>query len=224
MTLHDSPTQAGITDGNGNGAGNGAAPVQPPAPERPPSSKGTSIRLAMIVPALGLIILIIFIAAEAISPPTGQLATTRPPSIVAGGLHGVAGTALLKSITVSGQPPGNVLAAISVPRGTAVVSHVNNTAAVGQYDAQVVMSVGATQGALRVFFATAMKQQGWQVFSQGPASHDPGGLEVLGKMAGSDGHYWDMGAIVELTKFPAGAPPTGVTHFTVRLFQVPENS
>ena len=52
-----------------------------------------------------------------------------------------------------------------------------------------------------------------------PAKNDPGALEVLGKLAGSDGYYWDMGATVRATTFSPGGPARGVTHFTVRLFQ-----
>jgi hypothetical protein len=209
MTLHDAPAEAPVTNGNGHA----------PLPQRPASGKGTSIRLAMIVPAFGLLILIIFIVAEALSPPTSQLSNVKATTIVAGGLHGVAGAPLLKSITVSGQPPSNILAAVSIPTGSAIVSHQNNTAAVGEYDAQVSFRVNATQGALQTFFAVAMKKQGWQVYSQGPASHNPGAFEVLGKQAGLDGHYWEMGATISATTFPTGGSPTGQTQFTVRLFQ-----
>ena len=52
--------------------------------------------------------------------------------------------------------------------------------------------------------------------------HDPGALEVLGKKAGSDGFFWEMGAVVSATTFGADAPPAGQTDFTVRLFQVPD--
>ena len=64
-----------------------------------------------------------------------------------------------------------------------------------------------------------MKHQGWQVFDKGPAANDPGALEVLGKLAGSDGYYWEMGATIPPTTFPSGGPARGVTDFTVRLFQ-----
>ena len=67
-----------------------------------------------------------------------------------------------------------------------------------------------------------MKPQGWQISDQGAARNDPGALEVLGKLAGSDGYYWEMGATVNATTFPAGGPPVGPRHFTVRLFQVPD--
>ena len=223
MTLHDSPpTGAGDAPG-GNGHGphdDGFESV----PLRPAASRRTSIRLAMIVPGLGLLILAIFITAEALSPPTNEQATVPPRTLVAGGLHGVAGATDLRSITVNGEPPANIVSAVSVPQGAVVVSHINNTAAVGQYDAQVTLRVDASQGALHTYFATVMKKQGWQIFSQGPASHDPGGIEVLGKQAGDDGFFWEMGATVQPTVFPNGGPPAGTTDFTVRLFQVPDIS
>ena len=56
-----------------------------------------------------------------------------------------------------------------------------------------------------------MKAQGWQIFGTGPADHDPGAFEVLGKKAGSDGFYWEMGAVVSATTFGPDAPPAGQT-------------
>ena len=102
------------------------------------------------------------------------------------------------------------------------VSHQNNTAGAGQYDAQVTFSSTDSQAALIAFYAADMKSQGWQISDQGAARNNPGALEVLGKLAGSDGYYWEMGATVNATTFPAGGPPRGTTHFTVRLFQVPD--
>ena len=67
-----------------------------------------------------------------------------------------------------------------------------------------------------------MKSQGWQIVDQGAARNDPGALEVLGKLAGSDGYYWEMGATVNATTFRPVDRPRGTTHFTVRLFQVPD--
>jgi hypothetical protein len=72
---------------------------------------------------------------------------------------------------------------------------------------------------LLTFFASAMKEQGWQVFDRGPAANDPGATEVLGKLAGTDGWYWDMGAIIPPTSFGPGAPAGGQTDVTIRLYQ-----
>ena len=55
---------------------------------------------------------------------------------------------------------------------------------------------------------------------RGPAANNPGALEVLGKLAGSDGYYWEMGAVIPPTTFSAGGPAHGQTDYTVRLFQV----
>ena len=97
-----------------------------------------------------------------------------------------------------------------------------NSGAAGEYDEQIELTSDASQGAMRTFYLDDMKAQGWQIFEAGPADHDPGALEVLGKKAGSDGFYWEMGAVVSATTFGADAPPAGSTHFTIRLFQVPD--
>ncbi len=64
-----------------------------------------------------------------------------------------------------------------------------------------------------------MPLQGWQVFDRGPALHHPGAVEILGRLAGSDGYYWEMGAVVAPTRFPRGGPPRGETEVTIRLLQ-----
>ncbi len=65
-----------------------------------------------------------------------------------------------------------------------------------------------------------MKLRGWQVFDRGPAAHNPGAFEILGKLAGSDGYYWEMGATISPTSFRPGGPPRGQTDFTIRLLQL----
>ena len=42
---------------------------------------------------------------------------------------------------------------------------------------------------------------------------------MLGKLAGTDGYYWEMGATISPTTFGTGAPARGMTNFTIRLFQ-----
>src|SRR5580698_529695 len=193
-------------------------------PVRPPTSSGFNLRYAMIVPGLGVLILALFIGAAFL--------TTNPvqPTHTSTATHGVDGTVLraeparidLAAITVSGEPPGNIVNAVSVPVGSVLLSHQNNSAAADQYDQQIGLRSDASQGALETFYQKDMKSQGWQIFEVGPADHDPGALEVLGKLAGSDGFYWEMGAVISATSFGTNAPAAGDTQFTVRLFQVPD--
>jgi hypothetical protein len=210
MTLHDAaPRQVAASDGG--------------EPPRPPPRKAYSMRLAMIVPGIGLLILVLFIGAEFLT--SNPVQTTRTST----GAFSVPGTPLraepavhaLKVITVSGQPPGNIINAASIPEGSTRTSFTNTSAASqGAYDAQITLRDNQSQAALENFYRLVMKKQGWQIVSTGPADHVTGGLEVLGKKAGSDGFYWEMGAVISPTSFGAGTPSTGATSFSLELIQV----
>jgi len=211
MTLHD--TETGLREGR-------AARE----PRRPPTPGGFSMRPAMIVVGLAGLILVVFVAIGIVSsqspaPVSHSDAAMAVPGV---GVRATHAAELLSPIVSAGQPPNNILNAVDVPVGSVRVSHQNNSAEADQYDSQVVFRSGDSQAALLAFFAADMKLQGWQIFDRGAAADDPGALEVLGKLAGSDGYYWEMGATVDATTFTPGGPPHGVTHFTVRLFQVPD--
>jgi hypothetical protein len=193
-------------------------------PPRPPPRPGFSLKLAMIVPGLGALILIAFIAAEFL--------TTNPvqPTKTAAHSFSVPGTPLradpavhaLKAITVSGQPPGNIINATSIPAGATRTSYENNSQAAQEYDAQITLQIDQSQGAVENFYTKDLKKQGWSIFSTGPAEHVAGGLEVLAKKAGSDGFYWELGAVISPTSFGGNAPAAGTTSFTLELVQEPD--
>jgi len=193
-------------------------------PVRPPTGAGFNLKWAMIVPGLGVLILAIFIGASFLtSNPVQQIKTgTASINVSGSALQAVPARLDLTPIIKSGQPPGNIINATDVPKGSVRLSWQNNSAAAQQYDAQIQLRSNASQGALESFFRRDMKAQGWQIFEVGPADHDANAIEVLGKLAGSDGFYWEMGAVINPTTFGAHAPPTGDTQFTVRLFQVPD--
>jgi hypothetical protein len=159
------------------------------------------------------------VSSQSPAPVTHSDAAVAVPGV---SLRATPAVRLLSPIVTAGQPPNNILNAVDVPTGSVRVSHQNNSGDADQYDSQVTFRSGDSQAALLSFFAADMKLQGWQIFDRGGAANDPGALEVLGKLAGSDGYYWEMGATVNATTFTPGGPPRGVTHFTVRLFQVPD--
>jgi hypothetical protein len=221
MTLHgtDSDTDAGAGAGAPTGAGGKGG--RPSRPQRPAVPGGISMRPAMVVLGLAVLILVVFITIGFVTAQSPQpVKTSAAPSTVAGTpLKAKEAARLLSPIIIEGEPPANILNAVSVPVGSVRISHQNNAAGSGQYDAQVTFRSDNSQGALLAFFAADMKQQGWQVFDQGPAADAAGSLEVLGKLAGTDGYYWEMGATIPPTTFGHGAPAAGWTTFTVRLFQ-----
>ena len=203
------------TNGGGGDAG---------APQRPPTRAGYNIRLAMIVPAIGAVILIAFIAAEFLTsnPIQPTKTSTRTFSVPGTPLQARPAVTDLKVITVSGEPPGNIINAVSVPVGARRVSYQNNTASAQEYDAQITLRANESQAAVLTFYKLVLKKQDWQIFSSGPADHHPGSLEVLAKKAGSDGFYWQLGAVVSATTFGADSPAAGSTSFTIELFQQPD--
>jgi hypothetical protein len=190
-------------------------------PLRPPTPGGFSIRPAMIVVGLAVLIVAVFVTLAILSSHSpAPVKTSAAPSVVPGStLRAEPAADALKPIVGSGEPPSNIVNAVSVPVGSVRISHQNNAAGAGQFDAQVTLRSADSQGALLAFFAATMHQDGWQVFDKGAAANNPGALEVLGKLAGTDGYYWEMGATIPPTTFGHGAPPAGETHFTVRLLQ-----
>ncbi len=211
MTLHDTDTDTELV-------GEGASPLRP---QRPASAGGISMRPAMIVLGLAVLILAVFVTIGIVTSQSPQpVRTSSAPSAVSGTpLRAAVAAGLLSPIIIEGEPPNNILNAVSVPVGSVRLAHQNNAAGSGQYDAQVTFRSDDSQATLLTFFAADMKEQGWQVFDKGAAANDPGALEVLGKLAGTDGYYWQMGAVIAPTTFGQGAPPAGWTSFTIRLFQ-----
>ena len=218
MTPHDS------------GAGTlrtGALKLEPeaaPAPVRPRTSTGNSLRPAMVVLGLAVLILGLFAGLGlATSHQNAAVHTNTAPRAVPGStLLAVPAAHVLSVIIKGGEPPSDIVDAVSVPADSVRVSQQNNSGSAAQFDSQIGLRATDSQGALLTFFASDMRQQGWQIFDRGPAANDPGATEVLGKLAGSDGWYWEMGAVISPTTFGPGAPPAGQTDVTIRLFQQPD--
>jgi hypothetical protein len=207
MTVHDTDTRL-------------AEPAES-APLRPPTPGGFSIRPAMVVLGLAVLIVGAFVTLGILSSHSpAPLKTAGTPSAVPGStLRAEPAAVALRPIVGLGEPPSNIINAVTVPVGSVRISHQNNAAGAGQFDAEVTLRSGASQGALLAFFAAAMHQQGWQVFDKGAAANNPGALEVLGKLAGTDGYYWELGVTIPPTTFGHGASVRGETDFTVRLLQ-----
>jgi hypothetical protein len=194
------------------------------APLRPPTRGGVSMRPAMIVLGLAVLIIVLFVSLSlATSSQPAPVRTKSAPQTVSGSnLKATPAAKALAPIIKAGQPPDNIINAVDIPVGAVRLSSLNNAGESGQYDSQVSLRSDASQGALLAFYASDMKSQGWQVFDRGPAANDPNALEVLGKLAGTDGYYWEMGVTVQPTTFGKGAPASGDTTFTVRLLQEPD--
>jgi len=224
MTLYEPPAGT-VTNGpaaNGSAANGPGTNGSAPEPRRPPKPGGISMRPAMVVLGIAVLILGAFVLLGIASPPppTPVRHTGSASAVPGSTLKAEAAAGLLAPIVQAGDPPANIVNAVFVPVGSTRISHQNNSGGLSEYDAQVQFRSNASQAELLTFFASDMKLQGWQVFDRGPAANEANTFEVLGKLAGTDGYYWEMGASIAPTTFPAGGPAQGQTDFTVRLFQV----
>ena len=168
------------------------------------------MRPAMIVVGLAALILVLFVTIGIVSTQSPAPVKHSDAAVAVPGRQ-PAGRARRRTCSrrssTAGEPPTNILNAVSVPAGSVRISHQNNSAGAGQFDSQVTFRSDDSQAALLAFYAADMKPQGWQVFDRGAAANDPGALEVLGKLAGSDGYYWEMGATVTPRRSARAARP-----------------
>ena len=204
---------------------------EPPAAEAaatpvPPPRTTPGMRPAMIVVGLAAVLVLGLIVVGAFSDhgPGSRSTPTRDLGKVSGtSLLAVPALHALGPIEQPGQPPNNVLRALTVPAGATVVSSADNTSDNG-YDEQVTFSSTASEAELLTFFSNELPRLGWKIESIGPATGITGSQQVLGQLAGSDGYFWEAGAVISPTIFPPGGPADGVTRFTLRLIQVSDDN
>lgn len=189
-------------------------PPVPAIPARP----GPGLRPAMLVAGIAVVLMLLFGVGAAVSNGGGTSPPPDHPTAVSGtSLRAVPGAPALRAIEQGGEPPPDIVDAVTLPAGSVAGAVAHNQ--VDGFDAQVRFSVDATQAAVISFYRSELRRFGWHVSGSGPATGVPGGVEVLGVKAGSDGWYWELGAVVSPTTF-AGTRNT--TPFLLRLFQVPD--
>jgi hypothetical protein len=177
---------------------------------------------AAIVLGLATLVLLVFAGGAALFRATPAKAPAKSTKTVAGTtLRATGALDALAPIVSAGQPPGNVLNAVTVPAGARRLSHINYAGEASQYDEAVTFSVAGTEAAVIDFYKVEMKRDGWQIESTGPADHQPG-IEVLGQIAGDDGWFWEMGTVVEPSTFGAHGTGAASTQFSLRLIQEPD--
>jgi hypothetical protein len=185
---------------------------------RPPAKK-VSMKPAMLVGALAVVIVVAFSVGAVLTR------TAAPPARLPHGPRTVPGSALravaakpqLSVIEHDGEPPANVLNAIALPAGSARGSW-SNPGLGSTFDEEVSFSVDASEAAVLGFYKTELKRLGWRVVSSGAATRQPGS-QVVAQIAGDDGFYWQLGVVVSPSTF-TGSGTTDVTRFTLQLLQV----
>lgn len=198
----------------------------PPPPARPAR---TSLRPALVVTAIAVVLVVVFSIGSVLSSPPARRArvASRPTSVPGSSLLAVPAARALSPIRTPGQPPTNIVTALVVPEGAQRVQVWRNSAATGQYDRRVSLQVPATERAVLRFYQRELGRHGWRLLSTSAAS-PPGAVRVLAQKGGTDGWYWEAAVTVLPTTFGHGRPRTAgsatqATPFSLELIQQPDN-
>jgi hypothetical protein len=210
------------------GGPSGGSPAGPSenGDQTPKRMPGPSVKLASIVLGLAIVVVVGGLLAQGFAGPS---APTPAPSVVptakGSPLKAIPGRSDLTSLIADGEPPDDIVNAVVLPVGSLPGTVINDTNSAGSYDEQRLFTLASSQADIIKFFEIELPAQGWHTESTGPAKDQPG-FEVLAQRAGSDGFYWEIGAVVTPTVFAATGPgaKNGLTHFEIRLFQVSDST
>ncbi len=192
------------------------------APPLPPVRRTPGMRPAFVVAGAALGLLLLFgVVSVVTSSPTKPPKAAAPTVIRGTGLTAVPGASALSAIRLQGEPPTNIVDAVDVPRGTVMVDASKNDGGSAQFDRQVRLTLpGATETEVIDFYRAVLPRLGWQVVSKGAPANGQSGYEILGKQAGNDGWFWEIGATIAPTTFSTGGAEA--TPVTLRLIQEPD--
>lgn len=212
----------------------GELDVATEAPAHPPERRVPGLRPAAIVLGLAAFVLVLFGVVALVtgggggngSGHGGGTAATVPskPTPVKGTtLLAQPAAAALRPIRQADTPPANIVDALAVPVGATVVGHTPSPG-VTLFDARERFTVPGTQESVIAFYRSELTAMKWHIDNVGPARGHAGATEVLAQKAGSDGWYWEVGAVVSPTTYGQPAGASGTTPFVLRLFEVNDAS
>lgn len=192
-------------------------------PARLPRSRPRGPVLWVLLIVVGLAT--VGITGMAVSSRGGKAASSPPATTQSLGLPARPAGGNFSSVGASTQVPSDVLSAVYVPRTASMLGRADQSRGVGTFDATVDFRTPASYDRVVSFFKAELTGNGWSLKSQGPATN-ASGEELLAWRAGSDGNYWEVGAVVALPSSAAtySGQSTqavgGPTSFSLRLFEV----
>jgi hypothetical protein len=120
----------------------------------------------------------------------------------------------LASIVSGGQPPPDIMDALSVPAASPVTGTVDIDQNVGQFDRTVKFRTGLASGQVVDLYRTLLPKLGWRITYTGPSrSPTEPGTEVLATRGSTDSFYWEVGVVV------APTTSTGTTPFSLEVLE-----
>jgi hypothetical protein len=202
------------------------APGDASATDRPSRPPGPSAKPALIVVGIAALVLLIggigaaLTSSGSAAPPAAHSLPTAPGA----GITAVAGRPDLAPLEMGGQPPGDILNVVALPKGTVVTAGSATNNGIGLYDHSLSFTIPRSEQKVIDFFRAELKALKWQIVSQGPPPNNVPGYRIVGQHPSSDGYEWEIGVTVAPTTFGTGAQAAlETTSYAVRLFAVTDD-
>ncbi|MFZ0665452.1 MAG: hypothetical protein WAM97_06830 [Acidimicrobiales bacterium] len=187
----------------------------------PKGMPGPSVKLALIVVAIAVVIVVLGLFAQGFeSSNPSESAPSSVATAKGSPIKAIPARSDLSPLIQSGEPPDDIVNAVVLPVGSQPGTVIDNTLAAEGYDEQRLFTLNEPEQKIISFYEAELPAEGWHVQSKG-TPHNQTGFEVLAQRAGSDGYYWEIGAVISPTTFPASGPDakSGLTKFEIRLYQ-----
>jgi hypothetical protein len=121
--------------------------------------------------------------------------------------------------------PTNVIAAVAIPQESTLLGRINYDGNQGTFDRSIEISSSLTPSGAYQFFSDVLQKNGWSILEHTFAA---GHGQIIARIAGSDGNYWEVGIKFPfvLTASQAGlattlrSPSPGRFSIEVRLLQL----
>ncbi len=188
-----------------------------------PGRRATSVSTkgpALIVLGLAIFIVVLGVVGSALASGGSSTVTLRSVTVANGTVvHLTPATTAMRSIISAGQPPADVLGNLAVPTGSTVVRTLSIDQNASQFDRTVYFSSQLASGEIVDAYRALLPKLGWSIAYVGSgASRQSQEDDVLAKHGSGDGYYWEVGVLVSPTT------STGVTPYSVELFEIPDDN
>jgi hypothetical protein len=168
------------------------------------------LKLAAIPLVIGAVVVF---GGIALSLAVDQGSTTIPSAVAptklpGQQLAGIPAKGAIAAIASLGQPPANIVAALTVPSGASVTSH-RNSSGLGPFDRSITLAIAAPPAQVVSFFEAEMTHHHWSLLAKvlgGTAGSSSD--QLFYQLGGSDGYYWQVGLTLTASS-PSLTPALG---------------
>jgi hypothetical protein len=207
------------------------SPVSTVSASRQPVSASRQHRPSLGPAVIVLVIAVVIMLSGAVVAILGSNSAHAPAAQLGTKVPGVPFRAIpaqadLEHITSGGEPPADVVKALTVPSISRYVGDSNQAGNLDQYEESVTISVPATTTLVDDFYRRELSGAQWSMQFDGSAG---GHLELIGQRNGSDGYQWRVAIVVTsvnptLSPALAGSNQTSTSSVVMTLYQVGDAS